>query len=140
MGAPTAAHLSTAHAVWAATASGSTSSVTSGKRSTTLAQPPALDVSISSVMSATMADRGTSRAGSVTRVDHVRWDDRPRLRRPVLIAAFEGWNDAGDGATMAARWLAATWEARSFGTIDPEEFYDFSTTRPRVRLTDGITR
>ncbi len=73
-------------------------------------------------------------------MDHVRWDDRPRLRRPVLIAAFEGWNDAGDGATMAARWLAATWEARAFGTIDPEEFYDFSTTRPRVRLTDGITR
>ena len=58
----------------------------------------------------------------------------------MLIAAFEGWNDAGDGATMAARWLAATWEARAFGTIDPEEFYDFTTTRPRVRLIDGMTR
>ena len=58
----------------------------------------------------------------------------------MLIAAFEGWNDAGDGASMAARWLASTWNARSFGAIDPEEFYDFSVTRPQVRLTAGLTR
>ena len=41
---------------------------------------------------------------------------------------------------MAARWLAAAWEARTFGTIDPEEFYDFTVTRPHVRLVDGLTR
>lgn len=70
----------------------------------------------------------------------MRWDERPKLRRPVLIAAFEGWNDAGDGASMAARWLASTWAARSFAAIDPEEFYDFTVTRPRVRLTEGLTR
>ena len=70
----------------------------------------------------------------------MRWDERPNLRRPVLIAAFEGWNDAGDGASMAARWLASMWESRAFGTIDPEEFYDFTSTRPTIHLTEGLTR
>ena len=70
----------------------------------------------------------------------VRWDERPRLRRPILIAAFEGWNDAADGASTAARYLARAWGARPFGAIDPEEFYDFTVTRPQVRLVDGVTR
>lgn len=70
----------------------------------------------------------------------MRWEDRPRLRRPVLLAAFEGWNDAGDAASMANRWLAAQWAARGFATIDPEEFYDFTVTRPRVRLVEGSNR
>jgi proteasome assembly chaperone (PAC2) family protein len=70
----------------------------------------------------------------------VRWTNRPKLRHPVLIAAFEGWNDAGDGASTAARYLAATWEARPFATIDPEEFYDFTETRPIVRISDDLTR
>ncbi|HEX9530766.1 MAG TPA: PAC2 family protein [Acidimicrobiales bacterium] len=70
----------------------------------------------------------------------VRWEERPSLRRPVLIAAFEGWNDAGDAATSAARYLARTWEARTFARFDPEEFYDFTSTRPQVRLVNGETR
>src|SRR5438094_937381 len=69
-------------------------------------------------------------------MDPVRWDKRPALRHPVLIAAFEGWNDAGDGASSAARYLADAWSARPFATIDPEDFYDFSETRPLVRLAD----
>lgn len=73
-------------------------------------------------------------------MDHVRWHDRPQLRRPVLVAAFEGWNDAGDAASSAARYLRDRWGARPFATIDPEEFYDFSSTRPEVRLTGGVTR
>ncbi|MFN2504057.1 MAG: PAC2 family protein [Acidimicrobiales bacterium] len=73
-------------------------------------------------------------------MDSVRWEDRPKLRRPVLIAAFEGWNDAADAATTAARYLRDRWGARPFASIDPEEFYDFSSTRPQVRLTDGLTR
>ncbi len=73
-------------------------------------------------------------------MDAVRWDDQPRTGPAVLIAAFEGWNDAGDGASVAARYLAASWNARRFGSIDPEEFYDFTSTRPQVRLRDGITR
>ncbi len=73
-------------------------------------------------------------------MDHVQWDDRPRLRRPVLIVAFEGWNDAADAASDAARYLQVRWGARLFATIDPEEFYDFSSTRPEARLGDGLRR
>ena len=73
-------------------------------------------------------------------VEHVRWEDHPRLRRPLLLAAFEGWNDAADAASTAVRYLGERWQARSFASIDPEDFYDFSSTRPQVRLTDGLTR
>jgi hypothetical protein len=73
-------------------------------------------------------------------MDPVRWDERPRLRRPVLIAAFEGWNDASDAASMAARFMAGAWGATPFGAIDPDEFFDFTQQRPEVRLIDGITR
>jgi proteasome assembly chaperone (PAC2) family protein len=73
-------------------------------------------------------------------MDHVHWDDRPKLRRPVLVAAFEGWNDAADAASTAARYLKERWGARPFATIDPEEFFDFSSTRPQVRLTAGLQR
>ena len=73
-------------------------------------------------------------------MDHVRWQDRPQLRRPVLIAAFEGWNDAADAASTAVRYLRDRWSARPFATIDPEEFHDFTVTRPQVRLVQGITR
>ena len=73
-------------------------------------------------------------------MDHVQWDDRPRLRRPVIIAAFEGWNDAADAASEAARYLKGRWGARPFASIDPEEFFDFSSTRPQARLGDGLRR
>ncbi len=71
---------------------------------------------------------------------HLRWIDgeRPRLERPVLIAAFEGWNDAGEAASLAARWLSGRWAPEPLAEIDPEEFFDFTSTRPRVRFThDG---
>jgi len=58
----------------------------------------------------------------------------------VLIAAFEGWNDAGDGASAAAAYLARRWDAEPFASIDPEEFYDFTATRPEVRMEDGSRR
>ncbi len=58
----------------------------------------------------------------------------------MLIASFEGWNDAGDASTMAARHLQDTWGAEPFATIDPEEFHDFTEDRPVVRLVDGLTR
>jgi len=73
-------------------------------------------------------------------MDAVRWDEQPQAGPSVLIAAFEGWNDAGDAASVAARYLAASWNARRFATIDPEEYYDFTLTRPQIRLRDGITR
>ncbi|MEY2461154.1 MAG: hypothetical protein QOG30_2984 [Acidimicrobiaceae bacterium] len=65
---------------------------------------------------------------------------RPTLHQPVLVAAFEGWNDAGDAATFAARFLAERWDAEPFATIDPEEFFDFTSTRPHVQLDDDGVR
>src|SRR3954454_18833691 len=65
---------------------------------------------------------------------------RPDLERPVLIAAFRGWNDGGQGASLAAGYLAKTWDARRFAEIDSEGFFDFQSTRPQVRLEDGMTR
>ncbi len=57
----------------------------------------------------------------------------------MLITAFEGWNDAGDAASTAVRSLATQWRAETFAEIDPEIFYDFTATRPNVRL-DGDDR
>jgi proteasome assembly chaperone (PAC2) family protein len=71
---------------------------------------------------------------------HVRLEWRPELERPVLIAAFTGWNDAADAASLALATLAESWEARRFGVFDSEEFFDFQATRPQIKLTDGITR
>jgi proteasome assembly chaperone (PAC2) family protein len=67
-------------------------------------------------------------------------DRRPSLERPVLVAAFRGWNDGGQGASLAAGYLAKRWDARRFAEIDPEGFYDFQATRPHVKLQDGFTR
>lgn len=60
-----------------------------------------------------------------------------QLRRPVLIMAFAGWNDASEAATTAARTLARAWSAERFATIDPEEFYHFGLSRPHIRFTAG---
>jgi hypothetical protein len=57
-----------------------------------------------------------------------------------MIAAFEGWNDAGDAATSAVAHLSRHWGAEEFAEIDPEDFYDFTATRPHIRLHDGVTR
>ena len=59
------------------------------------------------------------------------------LRRPVLITAFSGWNDAAEAATTAARYLATSFQAEKFAEIDPEEFYHFGLSRPHVRYKDG---
>lgn len=59
------------------------------------------------------------------------------LRRPVLIMAFAGWNDAAEGATTAARYLAQGLSAEKFATVDPEEFYHFGLSRPYVRFKSG---
>jgi proteasome assembly chaperone (PAC2) family protein len=73
-------------------------------------------------------------------MDELRVASRPSLRRPVLITAFRGWNDGGQGASLAAGFLARTWHAARFADIDPEEFFDFQATRPHVSLVDGVTR
>ena len=73
-------------------------------------------------------------------MEAVEWERRPKLRRPVLVAAFEGWSDAGDAASTAAKYPAAAWGARRFDVIDSEDFYDYTSTRPQVRLVEGGIR
>jgi proteasome assembly chaperone (PAC2) family protein len=65
---------------------------------------------------------------------------RLTLRRPVLLAAFEGWNDAGDAASGAVEHLHEIWEGRPVAEIDPDDFFDFQQHRPTVALVDGTTR
>ncbi len=57
-----------------------------------------------------------------------------------MIAAFRGWNDGAQGASLAASFLARAWDATRFADIDPEEFFDFQAIRPHVSLEDGQTR
>jgi proteasome assembly chaperone (PAC2) family protein len=73
-------------------------------------------------------------------LDHVIWQRRERLRDPILIAAFEGWNDAGDAASTAARHLREVWDLDDVAELDPEEFYSFTDTRPHVTFDDGGLR
>src|ERR671929_1309253 len=73
-------------------------------------------------------------------MEELRVDRRPELRQPVLITAFRGWNDGGQGASLAGGYLAKRWAAARFAEIDPEGFFDFQVTRPHVSLVDGETR
>ncbi|MFV0525199.1 MAG: PAC2 family protein [Acidimicrobiales bacterium] len=71
-------------------------------------------------------------------MDTLRWSsDLPTLRNPILIAAFEGWGDAGDAASTAARHVRDRLAGEGFASIDPEPYYDFTTVRPSVRLVPG---
>ena len=79
-------------------------------------------------------------AGSVVTVSELRWTFRPKVNQPVIVAAFEGWNDAGEAASHAVSYLAERWQAEEFLTIDPEPFYDFTVARPHVRIVDGDIR
>ena len=67
-------------------------------------------------------------------------DPEPRLVDPVMIAAFEGWNDAGEAASTALEHLELSWDATPLTSIDPEDYYDFQVTRPQVRYAGGVTR
>jgi proteasome assembly chaperone (PAC2) family protein len=66
--------------------------------------------------------------------------DAPRLRAPLLICAFRGWNDAAGVASSALATLADSFDPEPIAEIDPEEFFDFQTTRPTIVLTEGQTR
>jgi proteasome assembly chaperone (PAC2) family protein len=72
--------------------------------------------------------------------EELRVHERPELTRPVLIAAFRGWNDGAQAASLAAGYLAKTWGAERFADVDPEGFFDFQATRPHVSLVEGMTR
>jgi proteasome assembly chaperone (PAC2) family protein len=71
----------------------------------------------------------------------LQWEHRPDgLRAPALICAFKGWNDAADAASSAIDFVGSALGAQRFATIDPEDFYDFQATRPRVKMVDGQAR
>ena len=72
--------------------------------------------------------------------EELRIASRPTLEHPILIAAFRGWNDGGQGASLATGYLAKLWDAKRFAEIDPESFFDFQMTRPHVSLEKGVTR
>jgi len=71
---------------------------------------------------------------------NVHVDHLPDLEQATLLCAFQGWNDGGEAATAAARYLRDRWGADPFARIDPEEFYDFQVNRPSVRLAGGVSR
>ncbi len=71
----------------------------------------------------------------------LQWEYRPDgLRAPALVCAFKGWNDASDAASSSITFVSGALGARKFATIDPEEFYDFQATRPRIQFVEGQAR
>ena len=70
----------------------------------------------------------------------LQWLDRPVLRDPLALIAFEGWGDAGDSASLAAERFLDTYDSELIATIDPDEHYDFQVRRPMVVLDEGGTR
>ncbi|MBF6136603.1 PAC2 family protein [Nocardia otitidiscaviarum] len=66
--------------------------------------------------------------------------DLPTLRDPVLVAAFEGWNDAADAASGAVEHLELIWDSQPLAELDSEDYYDYQVNRPTVRQVDGVTR
>ncbi|TXG91218.1 PAC2 family protein [Rhodococcus rhodnii] len=64
----------------------------------------------------------------------------PALRDPVLVASFEGWNDAGDAASGAVEHLELIWDAQPLAELDSEDYYDYQVNRPTVRMIGGVTR
>jgi len=72
--------------------------------------------------------------------DELRIEDRPELEGPILVAAFRGWNDGAQAASLAAGYLARLWGADQIAEVDPEGFFDFQATRPHVSLEEGLSR
>jgi proteasome assembly chaperone (PAC2) family protein len=62
------------------------------------------------------------------------------LRNPILLAAFEGWNDAGESATGAINHLLTSWTHHKLGIMDPEDYYDFQVNRPAIKVDERVVR
>jgi len=62
------------------------------------------------------------------------------LRNPIMLAAFEGWNDAGESATGAINHLLASWTHHKLGMTDPEDYYDFQVNRPSIKVDERVVR
>jgi proteasome assembly chaperone (PAC2) family protein len=73
-------------------------------------------------------------------MDRVIWEQHPVLRDPAAIIAFEGWGDAGESSSAAARHLIETADSERIATIDADEFFDFQVRRPVILLDDDGSR
>jgi len=74
-------------------------------------------------------------------VDSLTWEgDLPHLRSPLMVCAFRGWNDAAASASTALTAVAGSLEAEPLASIDPEDYFDFQSTRPTISLDEGQTR
>jgi proteasome assembly chaperone (PAC2) family protein len=74
-------------------------------------------------------------------VDSLTWEgDLPHLRSPVLVCAFRGWNDAAAAASTALAAIATSLDAQLIARVDPEEYFDFQSTRPTITMAEGQTR
>jgi proteasome assembly chaperone (PAC2) family protein len=74
-------------------------------------------------------------------VDHLTWQgDLPHLRSPVMVCAFRGWNDAAASASTALAAIGNSLDGRLIAHLDPEEFFDFQSTRPTITLDEGQAR
>jgi proteasome assembly chaperone (PAC2) family protein len=79
-------------------------------------------------------------SGTVRWMPDLVWNERPKLRSPILVCAFKGWNDAGEAATAALSYIHDHFDSVQVAEIDPEEYYDFTAVRPDVSLTESRTR
>jgi proteasome assembly chaperone (PAC2) family protein len=70
----------------------------------------------------------------------LQWEQRPSLERPLLVAAFSGWNDAGDAASAATDWLLRHGHGPRIAVIDSDDYVDYQSRRPTVELIDGVTQ
>jgi proteasome assembly chaperone (PAC2) family protein len=74
-------------------------------------------------------------------VDSLTWEgDLPHLRSPVMVCAFRGWNDAAAAASTALSAVAGSLDAQLVAQVDPEEYFDFQSTRPTITMDEGQTR
>jgi proteasome assembly chaperone (PAC2) family protein len=74
-------------------------------------------------------------------VDSLTWEgDLPHLRSPVMVCAFRGWNDAAAAASTALTAVANSLDAQLIAQVDPEDYFDFQSTRPTISMDEGQTR
>jgi proteasome assembly chaperone (PAC2) family protein len=74
-------------------------------------------------------------------VDSLTWEgDLPHLRSPVLVCAFRGWNDAAAAASTALGAVASSFDSELIAKVDPEDYFDFQSTRPTISMEAGIAR
>jgi proteasome assembly chaperone (PAC2) family protein len=74
-------------------------------------------------------------------VDSLSWEgDLPHLRAPIMVCAFRGWNDAAASASTALGAVASSLDAELVASLDPEDYFDFQSTRPTITMDEGQTR